>query len=590
MFSPAHVSFFCRSRKELSMNNMNGMHPINEPSDPAFLQTLIRTARGRQKAGLVIKNSAYLNVFTGEWLRGDIAVCGKFIAGIGEYAGETEIDATSKTCVPGFIDGHIHLESAMVTPLEFARAVLPRGTTAVIADPHEIANVLGTAGIDYMLSATEDLPLDVFFMMPSCVPATRNDENGAAIGLRKTAGYLKHLRVLGLGEMMDYSGVLNAAPHVLRKISAAHAVHKKVDGHAPGLHGKDLNAYIAAGINTDHECVSAEEAYEKLRLGQWIMIREGTAGRNLTALLPLFRPPYSARCLMVTDDKHPGDLINLGHIDHMVRKAITLGADPAVAYTIASHNAAQCFHLNRLGAIAPGCQADFLLLDDVDAVAIHSVYKAGKCVFSKGFGPALPDFKDAPPALHAVNIGDITESSFLLGRARVIGLIPGELITTDEGYADAPDAARDIIKIAVVERHRGTGHMGKAYLKGYGLHAGAIATSVAHDAHNLIVAGVSDADMALAVHRIACMQGGMVIVSGGNILAELPLPIAGLMCPLPATEVHQVLSRLTTAARTLGVSTGIDPFMTLSFVSLPVIPALRLTTRGVAEVGKTITK
>ncbi len=568
------------------MKNVNGAHQKNGLSDPAFLQTLIRTARGLQKAGLVIKNCTYLNVFTGEWLRGDIAVCGKYIAGIGEYAGEIQIDATNLTCVPGFIDGHIHLESAMVTPLEFARAVIPRGTTAVIADPHEIANVLGTAGIDYMLSATEDLPLDVFFMVPSCVPATRYDENGATISLAQTQAYLKHPRVLGLGEMMDYLGVINTAQDVLGKIAAAHSLFKKVDGHAPGLTGKDLAAYIAAGIKTDHECVSAEEAFEKLRLGQWIMVREGTAGRNLAALLPLFRPPYSARCLMVTDDKHPGDLITLGHIDHMVRKAITLGANPAAAYTMASHNAAQCFGLDRLGALAPGYQADFLLLNDVDTVAIHSVYKAGLCVSSPGQGPVLPKKQDASYALHAVHIGDVTEDSFRLGRAKVIGLIPGQLTTTDEGYAEGISTARDIIKIAVIERHRGTGHMGKAYLSGYGLQAGAIATSVAHDAHNLIVAGVSDADMALAVRRIAQMQGGIVIVRDGNILAELPLPIAGLMCPLPAAAVRQALSLLMDGARALGVSPGIDPFMTLSFVSLPVIPALRLTTRGVVEVGK----
>lgn len=560
---------------------------MNDTASPAFLQTLIRTARGRQKAGLVIKNCTYLNVFTGEWLRGDIAVCGKYIAGIGEYEGETEIDAANKTVVPGFIDGHIHLESAMVTPLEFARSVLPHGTTAVVADPHEIANVLGTAGIEYMLSATENLPMDVFFMMPSCVPATRGDENGAAIGLRDTAKYLKHPRVLGLGEMMDFTGVLRAAPEVLRKISAAHALHKRVDGHAPGLHSKDLNAYIAAGINTDHECVTAEEAFEKLRLGQWIMVREGTAGRNLAALMPLFRPPYSARCLLVTDDKHPGDLITPGHIDHMVRKAISLGADPAAAYTMASHNAAQCFGLSRLGAVAPGYRADFLLLDDAETVSIHSVYKAGQCVCSAGQNPALPEFPAAAPAPHDVNTGDITEASFRLQRARVIGLIPGELITTDEGYADAADLARDIVKIAVIERHRGTGHMGKAYLKGYGLQAGAIATSVAHDAHNLIVAGASDADMALAVRRIAAICGGMVIVRGGNILAELPLPIAGLMCPTPAADAAQALSLLIDTARALGVAPGIDPFMTLSFVSLPVIPALRLTTRGLVEAGKT---
>ncbi len=559
---------------------------MNDLSDPEFLQTLVHTARGRQKADVVLKNCTYLNVFTGEWLRGDIAVCGKYIAGIGEYAGETEIDATGKTVVPGFIDGHIHLESAMVAPLEFARAVIPHGTTAVIADPHEIANVLGTAGIDYMLSATEGLPMDVFFMVPSCVPATRYDENGATIGTQETEAFFTHPRVLGLGEMMDYPGVLSAAPEVLCKIASAHAHHKMVDGHAPGLTGKDLNAYISVGIQTDHECISAEEAIEKLRLGQWIMIREGTAGKNLAALMPLFQSSYATRCLMVTDDKHPQDLLTHGHIDHMVRKAISLGANPAAAYTMASINAARCFRLNHLGALSPGYQADFLLLDDVDTAAIHSVYKAGKCVFSPGQGTHLPKSQAAPPALHAVHIGGISEKSFRLGREKVIGLTPGELITTDEGYAGEINVSKNIIKIAVIERHRGTGHMGKAYLLGYGLAAGAIATSVAHDAHNIIVTGANDADMAVAVRRIADLQGGMVVVRDGFILAELPLPIAGLMCPLPAEDAHQALACLIEAARSLGVSPGIDPFMTLSFVSLPVIPALRLTTLGVVTVGK----
>ena len=558
----------------------------NNKADPATLSAIIRTARGENNASLVLKNIRYLNVFTGEWLRGDIAVCGGFIAGIGTYRGETEIDGAALTCVPGFIDGHIHLESAMVTPPMFARAVVPHGTTAVIADPHEIANVLGAAGIDYMLDATQNLPLDVFFMLPSCVPASPFDENGAVLTNSDLQKLLAHPRVLGLGEMMDYPGVCNASAGPLEKIAGALSANKCVDGHAPGLTGRDLNAYISAGIKTDHECVAAEEAMEKLRLGQWVMIREGTAGKNLSALMPLFAKPFAARCLLVTDDKHPGDLLGLGHIDHMVRKAISLGADPALAYTMASHNAAQCFSLHHLGALAPGYQADFLLLSDVDTVSIHSVYKAGRRVAVGGALADTPEAVPVPMALGQVRIGKITGASFSQGRARVIGLVPGELLTTDEGCVDQADPARDIVKIAVIERHHNTGHIGRAYLAGYGLKAGAVALSVAHDAHNLITAGVNDSDMALAVNRIAQMGGGMAVVRDGQILGELPLPIAGLMSPLSAKDTAAALAHLIDAARALGVSPGIDPFMTLSFVSLPVIPALRLTTFGVVEAPK----
>ena len=562
-------------------------HTENKSSqlDPEILCARIQTARGEIKATLVLKNIRYLNVFTGEWLRGDIALCKDTIAGIGNhYEGEREIDGTNLTCVPGFIDGHIHLESAMVTPLEFARAVIPHGTTSVIADPHEIANVLGTAGITYMLDATQDLPLDVFFMLPSCVPASPFDENGAAITALELQEYYRHPRVLGLGEMMDYSGVLHSAVDPLEKIAGALMAGKRVDGHAPGLLGKDLNAYIAAGITTDHECVGAEEALEKLRLGQWVMVREGTAGRNLSALMPLFEKPFSSRCLLVTDDKHPRDLLKLGHIDYIVRMAISMGADPIQAYTMASHNAAQCFSLSRLGALAPGYQADFLLLDNVQNVSIHSVYKAGRCVAAGGKMEEMPNSANGPTALGQVRIGGITGASFQMGRAKVIGLVPGELLTTDQGHADGVDTDRDIVKIAVVERHRGTGHIGRAYLHGYGLKAGAIALSVAHDAHNLIVAGTNDLDMALAVNHIADMGGGIAAVRDGQVLAALPLPIAGLMSPLPAADAAAALDRLMDTARALGVLTNIDPFMTLSFVSLPVIPALRLTTHGVVEV------
>ncbi len=553
-------------------------------TDIAAQSALIRTARGEIKATVALKNVLYLNVFTGEWLRGDIALCKDVIAGIGIYAGELEIDGANLTCVPGFIDGHIHLESAMVTPPMFSQAVVPHGTTAVIADPHEIANVLGTAGIDYMLDATQNLPLDVFFMLPSCVPASPFDENGASFTLLDIQRYLHHPRVLGLGEMMDYTGVLHAAINPLEKIAQAHTAGKQVDGHAPGLYGHDLNAYIAAGITTDHESVAAQEAFEKLRLGQWVMIREGTAGKNLAALMPLFQNPFAGRCLLVTDDKHPGDLITLGHIDHMVRKAISLGADPATVYTMASHNAAQCFSLARMGALAPGYQADFLLLSDIETVSIHAVYKSGQCVAAGGQMAAPYAVQPQPLALGQVRISNISEDAFSLGRAKVIGLVPGELLTTDEGWAETADPVRGIVKIAVIERHRGTGHMGKAYLGGYGLKSGAIALSVAHDAHNLIVAGVNDSDMALATNHIAKIGGGIAIVQNGKVLSALHLPIAGLMSPEPAKKAAAALDQMIGDARALGVFPHIDPFMTLSFVSLPVIPALRLTTQGVVDV------
>ena len=573
------------------MSKTNGGNPTTASrvsTEPVALNAAITAALGSHKAELVLKNICYLNVFTGEWLHGDIAICGGKIAGIGEYEGHTEIDGRDLTCVPGFIDGHIHLESAMVTPPEFARSVIPHGTTAVVADPHEIVNVLGRAGLEYMLKVTEDLPLDVFFMLPSCVPATRFDENGAEFSLADIETYLSHPRVTGLGEMMDYNGVLSLGQGVLAKICAAHHAGKPVDGHAPGLTGKNLSAYIAAGINTDHECTSAKEAMEKLRMGQWIMIREGSAARNLTALLPLFHQPYALRCLLVTDDKHPGDLISQGHIDHLIRKAILLGADPAAAYTMASFNAAQCFRFHHLGAIAPGYQADLVLLDDVKAVAIHCVYKAGQCVFSTNQKPAISLLDESLASLGKISIGSITEASFRLGQAKVIGLVPGQLLTTDNGFAHEVNPSKDIVKVAVIERHKATEHIGLAYLQAYGLQKGAIATSVAHDSHNLIVAGVHDADMALAANHIAKLGGGMAVVLDGKVLADLALPIAGLMSPKTAADVHQALEQLLATSRGLGVSKGVDPFMTLSFVSLPVIPALRLTTLGVVDVAKSM--
>ncbi|MDD3213341.1 MAG: adenine deaminase [Eubacteriales bacterium] len=527
---------------------------------------------------LVLKNCNYLNVFTSQWLHGDIAIDNGRIVGIGAYHGEREIDLTGKTCVPGMIDGHIHLESAMITPREFARVAVAHGTAAVVADPHEIANVLGIDGVEYMLQASENLPLDVFFMAPSCVPSSPFDESGAILNHEAIAPLLANPRVLGLAEMMNVPGVLAGDADVMLKIAETKRLHKRIDGHAPGLSGSALQAYIAAGIQTDHECSALPEALEKLALGQWIMIREGSAARNLQALLPLFNRPYCNRCLLVTDDKHPGDLLQLGHIDHMVRKAISLGADSAAAYTMASWNAAQCFGLTGRGAIAPGYAADIVVMDNVESAAIHSVYHNGALVT-----PAQITGEETPMPASSFNMAPVTPQTFALKEAKVIGLVPGELLTTDEGSISAVDPQKDIVKLAVIERHHGSGHVGKAYVKGYGLKSGAIATSVAHDAHNLILAGVSDEDMALAANRVADMQGGIAVVQNGKVLASLPLPIAGLMSPRPAEEVQEALTRLMEHAYQLGVSKQIDPFMTLSFVSLPVIPTLRLTTYGVVD-------
>ncbi|HNW86348.1 MAG TPA: adenine deaminase [Candidatus Limiplasma sp.] len=527
---------------------------------------------------LILKNCDYLNVFTSQWMHGDIAIRGNRIVGVGNYSGEREIDFAGKTCVPGLMDGHIHLESTMMTPREFARVAVAHGTTAVVADPHEIANVLGAAGVDYILRASENLPLHVFLMAPSCVPSSPFDESGEALNHEAIAPLLANPRVLGLAEMMNVPGTLSGDADVMNKITEAHRLHKKIDGHAPGLTGHALQAYIAAGIQTDHECSTLDEAMEKLSLGQWIMIREGSAARNLQALLPLFSSPYCNRCLLVTDDKHPGDLLQLGHIDHMVRKAISLGVDSAIAYTMASWNAAQCFGLSGMGAIAPGYAADIVVLNDVATAAIHSVYQNGELVT-----PARFTGGDTPLPASSFNMAPVTRETFALRDAKIIGLVPGELLTTDEGPATAVQPDKDIVKLAVIERHHGSGHVGKAYLKGYGLKTGAIATSVAHDAHNLIVAGVSDADMALAANAVADMQGGIVVVQNGSVLASLPLPIAGLMSPEPAGKVHEALTLLMEHAFELGVSRQIDPFMTLSFVSLPVIPTLRLTTYGVVD-------
>ena len=553
-------------------------------------QQIIDVAAGRKKADLVLKNATYVNVFSGELMTEDIAVTHGLIVGLGQYEGITEVDMTGRIVCPGFIDAHIHLESSLVSPVEFARAVLPHGTTTVITDPHEITNVMGTAGIDYMLCATEDLPVDVRFMIPSCVPASPLDESGANLDYRDVDSFFDHPRVLGLAEMMNFPGILAADSGTVAKIVASQAHHKKIDGHAPGLKGKDLNAYISAGVYSDHECADLEDALLKLRLGQFIMVREGTAARNLEALIELVKSSrHFDRCMFCTDDKPPSDLLEKGHIDYICRKAVALGADPIQVVQVACLHAARYFLLNNRGAIAPGYLADFAVVDNLTDFNVLTVFKKGQLVFDKGEvaeipAPHIPEHLQQM-ALDTFHLPRLTPESFRETRQKaLIGMVDGQIITEDKGYAQGVDTERDILKMAVIERHKNTGHIGIGYLTGYGLKRGAVATSVAHDSHNIICVGCSDTDMAAAANRVVENHGGIVVVADGQVLAELPLEIAGLMSNRPLTEVNDLLENAKETAHGLGVNPGIDPFMTLSFMSLPVIPTLRLTTRGVVDV------
>lgn len=550
-------------------------------------QRIIAVAAGREKADLVLKNAKYLNVFSNEFLCGDIAVANGLIAGVGKYDGKTEIDVSGKLVLPGFIDAHIHLESSMVTPAEFAKAVVAHGTTTVITDPHEITNVMGIDGVEYMIQASQNLPIDVHFMMPSCVPATEIDESGAELDCKDIDLYLDNKKVLGLAEMMNYVGVINGDKNVLSKIVTSQAHHKKIDGHAPELSGNDLNAYIAAGVYSDHECSSFENALEKLRKGQFIMIREGTAAHNLKALMPLLTQQYYARCMFATDDKHPSDLLYGGHIDYIVKQALKNGADPIVALKTATHHAARYFLLNNKGAIASGYLADIVVVDNLEDFNVETVFKCGKLVFDgevKDFSAPTVDEKLAEKCFDTFHLDSVTPSSFKVdGKLGLIGLVGGELLTRNLGTADKIDVENDILKIACIERHKGTNHIGVGYVKGYSLKSGAVATSVAHDSHNIITVGCNDDDIAVAVNAIKDSKGGIAVVENGKIKALLELPIAGLMSDEPLTTVNEKLENAKSSAYELGADKSIDPFMTLSFLSLPVIPSLRITTKGVFD-------
>ena len=552
-------------------------------------QRLIQVATGKNSASLVFKNATYVNVFTNELLTGDIAVVDGFIAGIGSYSGVEEIDCTNKILLPGFMDAHIHLESSLVNPAEFTKAVLPHGTTSVFTDPHEIANVMGTDGIEFMLQATEGLPIDVNFMLPSCVPATLHDESGANLDYKSIESFYKNPRVRGLAEMMNFVGVVNHDFDVVAKIVSAQSYGKIVDGHAPNLNLSNINAYIGSGIYSDHECSDLEDALSKIKLGLHVMIREGTAAHNLETLIPLLTEKYYSRCMFCTDDKHPSSLLETGHIDYIVKKAISLGVNPIIAVKAASYNVARYFSMNEQGAIAPGFICDLLVIDNFENFNIERVYKNGILVaengISKEFSIPQIDKKLEKQAHNTFNISPLSLSDFEDSSLKsIIGIVNGEIITTDEGTASCINLNEDILKIAVVERHKNTKHIGIGYIKGYGLKEGAVATSISHDSHNIIVVGTNESDMVAAVNRIIGLNGGIVVMNKGQVVGELPLAIAGIMSDDTMVCVNEKLECAKEKAYNLGVGRGIDPFMTLSFMALPVIPVLRITTKGVFDV------
>ena len=570
-----------------------------------LLREQVAAATGSKKAELVLKNAQIVNVFTQSVETGDIAIEGGYIVGIGNYEGITEKDLGGAYVCPGFLDGHIHIESSMTSPGEFERAVVPHGTIAVITDPHEIANVAGTAGIRFMMQSAQKLDLDVYFMLPSCVPATDLDESGAELLARDLEPFYADEKVLGLAEMMNAFGVTHGDKGCFEKLVQARSLKKAIDGHAPALSGKELNAYVTAGIRSDHECSDFEEAKEKFARGQWIMIRQGTAAKNLKALMGMFEDPYYQRCLLVTDDKHPGDLIRIGHIDAIIREAVSMGADPIRAIRMGTLNAAAYFGLHDMGAVAPGYKADLAVFDDLRTLNVKQVYKGGKLVAENGkmlhqkekntdWSTEIKErvfhsFHRVPITVEELQLRETTGT-----HQRVIDMVAHELITKERieewkelpGVAPGVDISRDIVKLAAIERHKNTGHVGLGFLGKYGLKKGAVATSIGHDSHNLVIAGVTDEDMVLAGNRVIENGGGLAIALEGKVLADLPLPIGGLMADEPVEVVDEKLEHMKKLSVELGISEDIDAFMTLAFISLPVIPKLRLNTYGVVDVEK----
>ncbi len=552
----------------------------------APLSRRLAVARGDEPADLVIRGGAVLSVFTREWLHTDVAIADGFIAGLGDYEGRETLDATGRWIVPGFIDAHMHLESSKLLVDEFARLVLPFGTTAVVADPHEIANVLGTDGVHWLLDATAGLPLDVYFMASSCVPASDFESPRRRLTPGDLDALLRRRRVIGLAEMMNFPGVVAGAETELAKLALA----RHVDGHAPGVLGRSLNAYAAAGIRSDHEAYTAEEGRERLRAGMWLLIREATAARNLQALLPLLAEYGPGRIAFCTDDREPEHIADDGHINSIVRDAVAFGIPPEDALVCATLSPALWHGLDELGAVAPGYRADLLLLPDLERFVPDLVLKNGHTVAE--FPRAeVPDW-----VRHTMRIGAFGPEMFRIpwsgGDARVVGVIPGQIVTASlvatpparAGEA-LPDATQDLAKIAVVERHLGTGRVGLGFVRGFGLQRGAIASSVAHDAHNLVVVGMNDASMAAAVRQLANRGGGIVVVDGAEVIAELLLPVAGLLSDAPFEEVVERSHTLAAAAREIGCTLE-APFQHLAFLALSVIPSLKITDRGLVDVDR----
>lgn len=562
------------------------------------MSNIINVARGIEKADLVIKNANIVNVLSEEIHKGDIAIKDGIIAGIGEnYSGEKEIDINGAYVTPSFIDGHVHLESSMMLPKEFAKVVLPAGTTTVIIDPHEISNVLGLHGISFMHEAVKNLPIDVYTMLPSCVPATPFETSGFDLNSYDLSLLIDKPWVLGIAEMMNFPGVLNLDKNVIAKLELAKSKGKRIDGHAPYLSGKDLCAYIASGVKSDHECTTPEEAIERLRLGMYVMVREGTAAKDLNALIPVLNSCNTRKCVFVTDDRHPADLKE--HINGMVRRAVEAGVSPIKAVQIASLNTAEYFGLNNLGAIAPGYKADLLILPDLKSFKPDIVIKNGFVAAQNGkLTSEMPEY-DSLSMRNSVNVRWITPEDFRIEaigdgvkQVRALEVIPHQLITKSvvsevnvvDGNAIS-NVENDTLKICVIERHRATGNIGKGFVKGFNLKSGAIASTVAHDSHNMIVVGTNDEDMYKAAVALIKCQGGKVVVKDGEIISQLPLPIAGLISDKDFDYVVKKCEELNQTAHSIGCSLE-DPFMTMGFLSLPVIPELKITDKGVFDTNK----
>ncbi len=560
------------------------------------LDQMIDVASGRTRADLVLKNANVVNVFTGDVVPGDIAIHGAYIAGIGEYVGNEVIDLQGKIVSPSFIDGHVHVESSMVMPIQYARAVVPHGTGAVIADPHEIANVLGMEGILYMSKSMRGGPLEFYMMLPSCVPSTDLETNGVALDFLDIKPLMTEHYVLGLAEAMNYPGVIYRDPSILEKIQVALSMGKKIDGHAPELEGLDLNAYAAARITSEHECVDIEEARRKLARGMHIHIREGSTAKNLKALAPLIQPHTAEFCSFVTDDRNSLDLILKGHIDSMVRDAISFGVDSVLAIKVATLSTARHYGLQYIGAVAPGYHADIVVLDSLEKINVEMVYKQGVLVAKNGRMVEEFGIEKQPRLRRSVNIHYLEPEDFQVkvrgDRMNVIGMIPDQIITEhlieEPKVADGlviPDIDRDISKVTIIERHNASEPRAVGFVKGMGIKEGAMVSSIAHDSHNIVAVATNDRDLIQAAIQIVRMQGGIALAKDGKVIESLPLPIAGLMSDQPIEHVSERISDLKTAAQELGTPLE-EPFMAMAFLSLPVIPKLKITDLGLVDVGR----